>query len=144
MGENATGWHITTLHMSEKDDRRHKSRCIYYDKMNNYCRYRSSKCIGSAHCHQYKELSQKTYISHPQGNHAITKSDSKWKVGVKVNHPRYGLGVIVEVDDQYISASFTKVPQMLHRGRKRKKTMKYIVRFEINAVNDGAITIVKQ
>ena len=35
--------------------RRHKARCIYYDKVGKICSFVVSKCIGSSHCKNYKE-----------------------------------------------------------------------------------------
>ena len=45
-------WHIETLKMSEDDERRHKSRCIYYDA--GSCDI-NIKCYGSTTCKHYKE-----------------------------------------------------------------------------------------
>lgn len=52
-----TPWHVERMHRQEGDDRRHKSRCEYYCLGNNNCEKRHGKCIGSAHCEEYKELS---------------------------------------------------------------------------------------
>lgn len=35
--------------------RRHKTRCIYYDKINKLCKWFMYKCIGSSHCKKYTE-----------------------------------------------------------------------------------------
>ena len=50
--------HIDFLHKS--DDRRHKSRCIYYDKTDKKCHCGTCityklKCAGSGHCPEYRE-----------------------------------------------------------------------------------------
>lgn len=42
------------------DDRRHKARCIYYDKSDKKCHCSGCctyllKCVGSAHCIGYRE-----------------------------------------------------------------------------------------
>ena len=144
MGDNklpGSGWHITTLHMNERDDRRHKSRCIYYSKINNHCSYRCSKCIGSAHCLKYKEQSQNSHISSQKVDHQTIHQKSKWYVGAKVKHTRYGSGVVVEIDEQYISVSFTKDPPAWYGKKKRKKKIKHIVKFEFQAAKDGAIVL---
>ena len=52
--------HVEYLHMAEGDKKRHKSRCIEYDKKNSTCRcvkspYYTSHCGGSSHCPYYKE-----------------------------------------------------------------------------------------
>lgn len=67
-----TSWHVETLHKDEFDDRRHKSRCEWYDK--NHCHYRSSKCIGLAHCLQYVE-------SENNGDNRIGKVTTRAKQG---------------------------------------------------------------
>lgn len=53
-----TSVHVGYLHKT--DDRRHKSRCMYYDKLNKACkcvkcRYYGIRCSGSAHCIWYQE-----------------------------------------------------------------------------------------
>lgn len=53
-----TAVHVGYLHSN--DDRRHKSRCIYYDKSDKLCHCGKSgcymiKCCGSAHCTGYRE-----------------------------------------------------------------------------------------
>lgn len=35
--------------------RRHKVRCIYYDKTNKFCKWFMFKCTGSSHCERYEE-----------------------------------------------------------------------------------------
>ena len=35
--------------------RRHKARCIYYDKVGKLCGYFVRKCLGSSRCSEYKE-----------------------------------------------------------------------------------------
>ena len=57
--------HIEYLHMEENDMRRHKSRCIEYDKKKDVCMCTKSanfllKCGGSSHCEYYKEESNQT------------------------------------------------------------------------------------
>lgn len=54
--------HVEYLHMAEGDKKRHKSRCIEYDKRSATCRcvkspYYTSRCGGSSHCQYYKEKS---------------------------------------------------------------------------------------
>ena len=46
-------WHVGYVKMSEDDTRRDKRRCVHYQK-GNLCPYHSH-CIGSSHCHDYKE-----------------------------------------------------------------------------------------
>lgn len=62
-----TSWHIGALHKT--DDRRHKSRCIYYDKSTFYCTttaspYYDRKCSGSAHCEYCNTEYKQSYFDH--------------------------------------------------------------------------------
>lgn len=42
-------------YMKSNEPRRHKARCIYYDKESKKCRHYLYKCIGSSKCEKYKE-----------------------------------------------------------------------------------------
>lgn len=50
-----TPWHVERFARKEGDDRRHRARCVFYIKKDNYCRKRYGVCKGSAHCSFYKE-----------------------------------------------------------------------------------------
>ncbi len=50
-----TGYHTVYLSKNINDDRRHKSRCKYYNKKTQNCRYKGCKCTGSTYCRQYIE-----------------------------------------------------------------------------------------
>lgn len=52
---SGTPWHIEKMHRKDGDDRRHRSRCIYYEALGQSCKKRMLKCMGSAHCPHYKE-----------------------------------------------------------------------------------------
>lgn len=60
-----TPWHVEQMHRSEGDSRRHRARCIYYDKNQKLCvLWKNKKCYGTAHCSRYKEkqsASEKQY-----------------------------------------------------------------------------------
>ncbi len=45
--------HDTFLSKHEGDKKRHKTKCVYYDK--TYCDFYNRDCYGSAHCDKYKE-----------------------------------------------------------------------------------------
>lgn len=38
-------WHVEKWTRNEGDERRHKSRCIYYRKKDSYCKYLYIECI---------------------------------------------------------------------------------------------------
>ena len=48
-------WHVEKMVRQEGDPRRHRSRCIYYDKKNSHCPKVVGKCVGAAHCTYYEE-----------------------------------------------------------------------------------------
>lgn len=77
---NGTPWHVGTL--KKNDDRRHKSRCKYYNS-NNSCGY-FEKCIGSSHCQYYRERT-------PQDEIFKNKHDENSKTNNKktVNYRKY-------------------------------------------------------
>lgn len=47
-----TPWHVEGMYLNEGEERRHKSRCIYYN--NRKCTSLGRKCIGSSHCPIYE------------------------------------------------------------------------------------------
>jgi|GEM_PF-4974446 len=55
-----TSWHVNILSKKEEDNRRHKSRCVFYNKENGFCSKIVSRCPGSAHCKYYSENAQKS------------------------------------------------------------------------------------
>lgn len=59
-----TPWHVGYALKKENDPRRHKARCIHYDK--GLCKYGDMKCCGSAHCQYYgeKETEKYKYVSY--------------------------------------------------------------------------------
>lgn len=47
-------------YLRKNDDRRHKSKCVYYDKIDKKCHCIKCicyllKCVGSSHCTEYRE-----------------------------------------------------------------------------------------
>lgn len=59
--QNLTGipWHVERFEREEGDERRHRSRCRFFQgKPYNLCLYHSVRCYGSAHCENYIEKYQ--------------------------------------------------------------------------------------
>jgi len=56
-------WHTEKMVRAEGDNKRHKSRCKYYDYVggSNHCTIWNGQCKGSAHCMEYDALSEKEF-----------------------------------------------------------------------------------
>ena len=63
-----TPWHIGYPKKKENDPRRHRSRCIYYDKKTTKCMrgVSYSYCPGSARCSGYREKKNDIQIQSPK------------------------------------------------------------------------------
>lgn len=82
-----TASHIEYLRMEEGDTRRHKSRCIKYNKEKDICMCTTSgnyllKCGGSSHCKYYKE--EIKIVSSDDNGKMRQKSIVKSKPKIKV------------------------------------------------------------
>ena len=74
-----TPLHVGFAYKDEDDPRRHKSRCIYYDKNTKYCTtarssYCGAKCGGSAQCMAYAE----------KRTEEVIKSENEFKKSFRV------------------------------------------------------------
>lgn len=58
----------------DNDDRRHKSRCKYYN--NNFCEYYYRKCFGSTYCETYK-IDNKLQNNKKKNSKIIVSSSNK-------------------------------------------------------------------
>ena len=50
-----TPWHIERFTREEDDEKRHRSRCLYY-RGHGYCAWHFERCWGSARCRHYSEV----------------------------------------------------------------------------------------
>ena len=48
-------FHHSFIFKDENEDKRHKSRCVYYEGSNKYCSYYCMNCKGSNTCEKYEE-----------------------------------------------------------------------------------------
>ena len=73
--------HLEFLHMEEGESKRHRARCIYFNKKNEYCSAFCGKCRGSSHCDKYSErlVTEKSHESK-----RILDSELKAFSGIKV------------------------------------------------------------
>lgn len=101
-------WHVEKFIREDGDDRRHRSRCIYFSKPDAHCSQYSGKCRGSAHCTYYRE-----YDPEAEPKPTVKKSEiSKWEAkrmfpaGCRVSHKSFGSGIVQEVTEGRIKVKF--------------------------------------
>ena len=111
MGANrltGTVWHVEKLTRQDSDDKRHRSRCVYYRKSDAFCHKCNFRCFGSAHCQYYQE-------PHPlveaHNNQVPLKSDNvktenPFPVGCKVRHTVFGIGTVSIVGAETLVVTF--------------------------------------
>lgn len=119
---SGTPWHKERYSREEGDDKRHRSKCIYFRKCDKYCIERFETCIGSAHCPNYKVKCEKTCDSNDlltlsKQTKKITsgkKSEPKDKfpVNSKVKHSKFGIGIVKEISNEKVTIIFENGPTM--------------------------------
>jgi len=53
-GIQGTPWHLERYHIEERERRRHRSHCEFYDRGTKYCSMTRSVCYGASHCKYYR------------------------------------------------------------------------------------------
>ncbi len=116
-------WHVERWHRDDDEKRRHRSNCKYFRKEGHYCRYNKIPCYGSAHCSDYKEKEDKetsnTAInfvdskssSKNSGSELIKQAKKQMPVGSNVHHKRFGDGLVVGYEDEYIIIHFYELTE---------------------------------
>ena len=98
-----TAWHVEKMTRSYGDDRRHRSRCVYYQKEESYCTRRCLSCFGSAHCQLYKEeQADKQVIDEeiPFGieskkQNPVDNGINPFPINSKIKHTVFGTGTVI-------------------------------------------------
>ena len=127
-----TPWHIEQMRIGDDDSRRHKSRCIYYNRNTGRCSKMVDKCIGSTYCENYKEdpLKQKEreeqarvsslleqHKADISGRRSPEQSQpvqppidycAKYPIGSRVIHNRLGKGIVKSHDSGKITVEFSE------------------------------------
>ena len=70
-------WHAERVHREEGDERRYKGRCEYYIYENKRCSKRNERCMGSAHCMNYKAISEEEFKKRQRGNSTKNKKEEE-------------------------------------------------------------------
>ncbi|MDO5714427.1 MAG: hypothetical protein Q4Q07_08350 [Tissierellia bacterium] len=123
-------WHPSSLKMKENDTRRHKSRCIYYNKKTEICNtlksyYGFRTCGGSRHCAGYEErVVEEESI---ERNTESSKYLSREKIRNTIDKKKSVEKNICEKGDIVIAASIddpnTKKTYYLVENEKGKETL---------------------
>lgn len=109
-----TPWHVERYAREDRDDRRHRSRCIYYQKPGAYCCQIVGKCRGAAHCSYYTESQPEEYENTETETMKTSKEQKMadyegkrlFPIGCKVRHVKYGSGTVKKVSDGKIIIDF--------------------------------------
>ncbi|MBP3371837.1 MAG: hypothetical protein J6L88_04855 [Clostridia bacterium] len=107
---------MEVLRREEGDERRHRRNCIYFIKKDGYCEKRNMKCVGSAHCMEYK---RKNIEKKEFGTKAVRK-DSVERKKVNQVHPFDGVKLIA-LKDIYVDEKAFDEPSQ----RKVQKIIEY-------------------
>jgi len=126
---SGTPWHIEK-YTRDGDDRRHRSRCVYYVKSSRWCNKINENCWGSAHCPYYQADASKMTItkapdkSSSHKNTVTSKTNNKpnplklkiatvrythlnqIQLNDRVYHKRFGLGWIKSKNERNINVVF--------------------------------------
>ena len=106
-----TPWHVEKVTRSEGDEKRHKSRCYYHRKKDDYCLKYHEKCRGSAHCDYYTETPPPKDVPKKE-NVAIKpevttpKIEPLLPIGCRVHHKLYGKGVVTSITEETVTVLF--------------------------------------
>lgn len=122
MGVNrmtGTPWHVEVLRNNEGERKRHRSRCIYFDRKSKKCRKNRFNCFGSAHCDDYKEKDVAPTEDRSDAE-ATTHSESRTNakrqttpdvalnisIGDRIIHKRWGAGIVINIENDIIKLLF--------------------------------------
>lgn len=107
-----TPTHIEYLRMSDNDTKRHKSRCVEYDKKKKVCMcvqspYFTMKCGGSSHCEFYAET-EATIESKPTSTLQDLKKEKIWVVSVEIHKQRKCTKCQGKTEREMIDVTYTE------------------------------------
>lgn len=119
-----TPWHVERFARQEDDQRRHKSRCVYYGKVDSYCSQVVGQCRGSAHCPYYSETISKKIFDDNNGFESkekavedeekiLYKMSLLFPAGTIVKHKKFGNGIVQNVNNRKITIRFSDENKVL-------------------------------
>ena len=126
ISQSMTGspWHVERMHRKEGDAKRHKNKCVYFDKERGFCSSKRIKCFGSAHCDKYSET-----FRMPRKTNIIPKTNlCPYKKGTMVEHKIFGIGEIINVKEDIMEIQFVDVgiKKLSYQKCLELKNMKYV------------------
>ena len=102
-------WHVEKLSRKPGSKRRHRNRCINYNRSKEYCSIQIGRCIGSAHCRYYKEnvlpknvTRVPTIDSESEKQQELKQAKNEYydiPIGCRIQHNKYGAGTITKVSN---------------------------------------------
>ena len=109
-------WHVEKLSRKPGSKRRHRNRCINYNRSKEYCSVQIGRCIGAAHCRYYKEdglpknvTRVLTIDSKPEEQKEPKQVENNYYVipiGSRIQHNKYGAGTITKVSNGIATIHF--------------------------------------
>ena len=116
-----TPWHVGKITKKEDDPRRHRSRCLHYNKLNGQCSRILLRCPGSAHCSEYVEYNECNAVKELVEQESNSKNaesirtakeaqsgmaEKLFPCNAVVFHKTFGKGKVVTVKNGIITIQF--------------------------------------
>lgn len=96
-----TPWHVGKFTRAEGDDKRHRSRCQFFE--NGLCLKLERRCHGSARCDSYQVRSADFKQELPSFRSVLEKQFYRGRL---VDHPKFGIGTIKELTAERVLVTF--------------------------------------
>ncbi len=115
---SGTPWHVERYALGKWDDKRHRSRCVYYKKKEKTCQKLYTRCIGSAHCKYYlEEQEMEAVVPEPKTRILAAKKSAtplvSFPPGCRIRHKMFGEGVVKNVSATHITIQFASAAKKL-------------------------------
>lgn len=93
-------WHIDKFTRKPGDKRRHRSKCIHYNRSKEFCSKEVGRCRGAAHCRYYDEeglpenVSRIPTVEPETEEPRIEFNGYSIPAGSRIRHKKYGDGTV--------------------------------------------------
>ena len=109
-------WHVEKFSRKPGDKRRHRSRCINYNRSKEFCSVQIGRCVGAAHCRYYaedglpKNVSRiPTIDSEPKEQQEQKQEETNYyniPVGSRIQHKKYGTVTLIKLSNGIATVLF--------------------------------------